>query len=582
MKLQTEQNSAPAISFENREEVLSVTEEKSEKQEKRKKLKWKEIEGTSTTDVSESDAKLSTEPISSSDSSDSFRKRKRKNKNYNKEKPQKTVMSNPYTSTENSSTESSDSSESSSTTMSDSSSNSKLSQNRRNKNRKHRKSKRNKEPMKRIPISEWRLKYDGKDNGRKLAEFLKEIKMQSKSEDVTDPQSHCSIMNPVRSLLKVTALGAATFSITCLYKGNERFYENIFMPIVRLAPPETAHHLAVFGLKLGLIRPGYQDPGVLRTQLMNMVLRNPVGIAAGFDKQGEAVCGLHLLGFGFVEVGSVTPQPQPGNPGPRVFRLKEDKAIVNRYGFNSEGHKVVYERLKEARQKCGEDVALGINLGKNKLSKDAIRDYVKGVKRFSGLADYLVINISSPNTPGLRTMQNKSTLFVLLSEVLKARSSLPLAEQRPIMVKLAPDLSDEDIQEIVTVVCSKACAVDGLIVSNTTIERPSSLKSINAGQLGGLSGQPLFQRSTQLVAKVYKWTEGKIPIIGVGGIFSGRDAYNKILAGASAVQLYTAFIYHGPPIVIRVKQELEELLKADGYDSVQQAVGKGVDRILQS
>ncbi|XP_053696952.1 dihydroorotate dehydrogenase (quinone), mitochondrial-like [Sabethes cyaneus] len=395
-------------------------------------------------------------------------------------------------------------------------------------------------------------------------------------------QSHCSIMNPVRSLLKVTALGAATFSITCLYKGNERFYENIFMPIVRLAPPETAHHLAVFGLKLGLIRPGYQDPGVLRTQLMNMVLRNPVGIAAGFDKHGEAVCGLHLLGFGFVEVGSVTPQPQPGNPGPRVFRLNEDKAIVNRYGFNSEGHKVVYERLKEARQKCGEDVVLGINLGKNKLSKDAIRDYVKGVKRFSGLADYLVINISSPNTPGLRTMQNKSTLFVLLSEVLKVRSSLPLAEQRPIMVKLAPDLSDEDIQEIVTVVCSKACAVDGLIVSNTTIERPSSLKSINAGQLGGLSGQPLFQRSTQLVAKVYKWTEGKIPIIGVGGIFSGRDAYNKILAGASAVQLYTAFIYHGPPIVIRVKQELEELLKADGYDSVQQAVGKGVDQILQS
>ncbi|XP_053696913.1 dihydroorotate dehydrogenase (quinone), mitochondrial-like [Sabethes cyaneus] len=395
-------------------------------------------------------------------------------------------------------------------------------------------------------------------------------------------QSHCSIMNPVRSLLKVTALGAATFSITCLYKGNERFYENIFMPIVRLAPPETAHHLAVFGLKLGLIRPGYQDPGVLRTQLMNMVLRNPVGIAAGFDKHGEAVCGLHLLGFGFVEVGSVTPQPQPGHSRPRVFRLYEDKAIVNRYGFNSDGHKVVYERLKEARQKCGEDVVLGINLGKNKLSKDAIRDYVKGVKRFSGLADYLVINISSPNTPGLRTMQNKSTLFVLLSEVLKVRSSLPLAEQRPIMVKLAPDLSDEDIQEIVTVVCSKACAVDGLIVSNTTIERPSSLKSINAGQLGGLSGQPLFQRSTQLVAKVYKWTEGKIPIIGVGGIFSGRDAYNKILAGASAVQLYTAFIYHGPPIVIRVKQELEELLKADGYDSVQQAVGKGVDQILQS
>ncbi|XP_055544246.1 dihydroorotate dehydrogenase (quinone), mitochondrial [Wyeomyia smithii] len=393
-------------------------------------------------------------------------------------------------------------------------------------------------------------------------------------------------MNPsrtadkLRSLIKVTTLGAAVFGFTCLCKGNEKFYENIFMPIVRLIPPETAHHLAVFGLKLGLLRPDYSDPDILRTRLMNMMLNNPVGIAAGFDKQGEAVCGLHQLGFGFVEVGSVTPKPQPGNPRPRVFRLNEDKAIVNRYGFNSDGHKVVYERLKEARKACGEDVVLGINLGKNKLSKDAIRDYVKGVKRFSSLADYLVINISSPNTPGLRTMQNKSTLHILLSEVLKARSSLPKSDQRPIMVKLAPDLSDEDVQEVIGVVSSKECAVDGLIVSNTTIERSPSLKSINAGQLGGLSGQPLYQRSTQLVAKVYKWTEGKIPIIGVGGIFSGRDAYNKILAGASAVQLYTAFIYHGPPIVIRVKQELEQLLIADGYDSVQQAVGKGVDQFL--
>lgn len=384
------------------------------------------------------------------------------------------------------------------------------------------------------------------------------------------------------SFTKLTTLAAATFGCACMFKGNEQFYENIFMPMVRLVPPETAHHLAVSGLKLGLLRPQYQDAGILRTRLLNMMLDNPVGIAAGFDKQGEAVCGLHRLGFGFVEVGSVTPKPQPGNPGPRVFRLKEDKAIINRYGFNSDGHEVVYENLKDARSKCGGGVILGVNLGKNKLSEDAIRDYVEGVKKFSGLADYLVINISSPNTPGLRTMQNKTTLHILLTEVLKARSSLPKTDQKPIMVKLAPDLSDDDLQEIIAVIRSKECAVDGLIVSNTTIERPSSLKSPNAVQLGGLSGQPLSQRSTQLVAKVYQWTEGKIPIIGVGGIFSGRDAYNKILAGASAVQLYTAFVYHGPPIVIRIKQELEQLLKADGYNSVQEAVGKGADRILES
>ncbi|XP_058825223.1 dihydroorotate dehydrogenase (quinone), mitochondrial [Topomyia yanbarensis] len=386
--------------------------------------------------------------------------------------------------------------------------------------------------------------------------------------------------NKFRSLIKITSLGVATFSAVCLCRSNEKFYDRMFMPIVRLIPPETAHRIAVFSVKLGLIRPSYQDPGILRTKLLDMTLSNPVGIAAGFDKQGEAVCGLNRLGFGFVEVGSVTPKPQPGNPRPRVFRLNEDKAIVNRYGFNSDGHKVVYERLRKAREECGDEVVLGINLGKNKLSTDAIGDYVKGVKKFSCLADYLVINISSPNTPGLRSMQNKSTLHMLLSDVLKARSSLPETDRRPILVKLAPDLSDEDVQEVIAVVKDKECAVDGLIVSNTTIERPPSLKSINAGQLGGLSGVPLSQRSTQLVAKVYKWTDGKIPIIGVGGIFSGQDAFDKILAGASAVQLYTAFIYHGPPIAIRVKRELEQLLQDNGYESVQQAVGKGVDHFL--
>nr|XP_019548182.2 dihydroorotate dehydrogenase (quinone), mitochondrial [Aedes albopictus] len=389
-----------------------------------------------------------------------------------------------------------------------------------------------------------------------------------------------STPNKFRSLVKVTSLGAVTFSAICLYKGNEKFYESIFMPIVRLIPPETAHQLAVFGVKLSLVRPSYRDPETLRTRLLGMTIDNPVGIAAGFDKHGEAVNGLQRIGFGFVEIGSVTPKPQPGNPRPRVFRLNEDKAIVNRYGFNSEGHEVVYERLKKMREESQNRITLGVNLGRNKHSPDAYKDYIEGIKKFSCLADYLVINISSPNTPGLRAMQNKTTLQVLLSEVLKARSSLPPEEQRPILVKFAPDLADEDVQEIVTVVTQKEFAIDGVIVSNTTINRPSSLKSINAGQIGGLSGVPLRQRTTQLIAKVYKWTDGKIPIIGVGGIFSGQDAYDKILAGASAVQLYTAFIFHGPPVVTRVKQELEQLLRENGYKSVEEAVGKGYEKFL--
>lgn len=397
-----------------------------------------------------------------------------------------------------------------------------------------------------------------------------------------NPGNPCraSTPNKFRSLVKVSTLAATVFSGISLFKGNERFYEDIFMPIVRMVPPELAHRMAVLGLKMEVIRPSYKDPEVLRTRFLNRTLENPVGIAAGFDKHGEAVKGLERLGFGFVEIGSVTPEPQPGNPKPRVFRLNEDKAIVNRYGFNSEGHEVVYERIQKLRKDGDLKVTLGINLGRNKTSQDNIEDYVQGIRKFSVLADYLVVNISSPNTPGLRTMQNKSTLQSLLTEIVKARNALPPSEQRPILVKIAPDLSDGCVQEIIAVIQKKECAIDGLIVSNTTIDRPSDLKSINAGQIGGLSGAPLSTKSTQLVAKVYKWTNGKVPIIGVGGIFSGRDAYDKILAGASAVQLYTALIYHGPPIVTRVKRELEELLRQDGYESVQQAVGKGVERFL--
>ncbi|XP_035782215.1 dihydroorotate dehydrogenase (quinone), mitochondrial-like [Anopheles albimanus] len=401
----------------------------------------------------------------------------------------------------------------------------------------------------------------------------------------------CRVRTPhkIRSMIKVTGMGAAVFSAYSLCRGDEKFYNNVFMPVVRLIPPETAHDLAVLAVKWKLFRPPTADTERLRTQLLGMTFANPIGIAAGFDKHGEAVPGLHRIGFGFVEIGSVTPEPQPGNPRPRIFRLNEDKAIVNRYGFNSEGHDVVYERLRETqeqqqRQQAGEPgnrAVLGINLGKNKLSQNAVQDYVQGIRRFGALADYLVINVSSPNTPGLRTMQSRNTLQTLLTEVLRARDSLPATDRRPVLLKLAPDLSDEDLKEIVDVVQMKACAVDGLIVSNTTIDRPPSLKSVNAGQLGGLSGPPLKQRSTLMIAKVYKLTGGKIPIIGVGGIFTGEDAFEKIEAGASAVQLYTSFIFHGPPVVNKIKRELDRLLEQNGYANVQEAVGKGVDRFIK-
>ncbi|ETN66131.1 dihydroorotate dehydrogenase [Anopheles darlingi] len=397
--------------------------------------------------------------------------------------------------------------------------------------------------------------------------------------------SACRVRTPhkIRSLIKVTGLGAAVFSGYSLCRGDEKFYNNVFMPVVRMIPPETAHDLAVLAVKWKLFRPPTVDTERLRTELLGMTFTNPIGIAAGFDKHGEAVPGLHRIGFGFVEIGSVTPEPQPGNPRPRIFRLNEDKSIVNRYGFNSEGHDVVFERLRETQKhlESANRAVLGINLGKNKLSQNAVQDYVQGIRRFGALADYLVINVSSPNTPGLRTMQSKNTLQTLLTEVLRARDSLPESDRRPVLLKLAPDLSDEDLKEIVDVVQLKACAVDGLIVSNTTIDRPPSLKSANKGQLGGLSGPPLKQRSTLMIAKVYKLTGGKIPIIGVGGIFTGEDAFEKIEAGASAVQLYTSFIFHGPPVVNKIKLELDRLLEQNGYANVQEAVGKGVDRFIQ-
>nr|CAD7590299.1 unnamed protein product [Timema genevievae] len=369
----------------------------------------------------------------------------------------------------------------------------------------------------------------------------------------------------IKSMLYVTSSAVGLCSALSIYRENERFYDGVLMPLMQVLDPETSHNLAITVSKYGLFpKSKYKDTDSLKTEVWQLNFKNPVGIAAGFDKQGESIECLHNIGFGFVEIGSVTPKPQPGNEKPRVFRLDKDKAIINRYGFNSEGHDVVYNRIKYLKSKQGFTGIIGVNLGKNKDSKDPIDDYVQGIIKFGDVADYLVINISSPNTPGLRTWQRKEELQHLLETLVVARNNLPGAKKPPLLLKVAPDLSQQDRRDIADVILQDKCHIDGLVISNTTVERVRVLNSEHTKQEGGLSGKPLTHLATELIADMYRLTSGTIPIVGVGGIFSGQDAYEKILAGACLVQLYTSFAYHGPPIVTRIKRELDELVR-QGY-----------------
>lgn len=263
---------------------------------------------------------------------------------------------------------------------------------------------------------------------------------------------------------------------------------------------------------------------------------------------------------------------QDGNPRPRVFRLEDDKAVINRYGFNSEGHIAVKRRL-ELLKAGGFDGVLGVNLGKNKTSPSAEDDYVAGVREFSHLADYLVINISSPNTPGLRNLQSRSDLKKLITAVNKARRELNLTKSPPLLLKIAPDLTDTDIEDIAQVIVDNDSKVDGLIISNTTVTRPDSLSSVHAQEAGGLSGAPLTEMSTNVIRKMYSLTKGEVPIIGVGGVDSGQEAWSKVKAGASLVQVYTGMVYQGPVIAAKIRKELAILVKKEGLENLQQAVG---------
>ena len=340
-------------------------------------------------------------------------------------------------------------------------------------------------------------------------------------------------------------------------------------PLLRTLPPETAHRLALAALAAGLVpHARAPDDPRLQVELFGRRFPNPIGLAAGFDKHAHAPDQSLALGFGLVEIGGVTPLPQPGNPRPRLFRLAEDGAIINRMGFNSEGHAAVAARLA-ARERTG---ILGVNLGRNKDSEDAAADFVAGVRAFGPLADFLVVNLSSPNTPGLRALQSRAPLEALLGRLAETCATLP-GGGPPLLVKIAPDLTEDEMADIASVALSMR--IDGLIVGNTTLARPESLRSRHRGESGGLSGAPLFARSTEQLARMYALTGGKLPLIGCGGVASGADAYAKIRAGATLVQLYTALIYQGPGLVGRIKNELAALLARDGFSSVAAAVGTG-------
>jgi dihydroorotate dehydrogenase len=344
----------------------------------------------------------------------------------------------------------------------------------------------------------------------------------------------------------------------------------LIRPLMFRLPFEAARAVGLRALQAGLGRfvasdERKQPAPILRQRIWGLDFVSPIGLAAGFDKDARAPDAMRRLGFGFVEVGTVTPRPQPGNPHPRLFRLDEDRAVVNRLGFNSGGLDGAVGRLSR-RRRSG---IVGVNLGKNHDSADAAADYAEGIRRMAGLADYLVVNISSPNTPGLRDLQGRAALASLLGQLLDARAQT--GSRVPLLLKIAPDLSAGECSDIAEVALD--AGIDGLIVANTTVARPADLVSRYAGEPGGLSGRPLFAPSTAVLADIYRLTRGRLPLIGVGGVASATDAYAKIRAGASLVQLYTALVFDGPSLVGRIKRELAELVRRDGFASIADAVG---------
>jgi dihydroorotate dehydrogenase len=336
------------------------------------------------------------------------------------------------------------------------------------------------------------------------------------------------------------------------------------MPLIRLMDAETAHLAALRWLAPGFVRgPSTPDPALLQTRVMGLNFSNPIGLAAGFDKNADAVIPLMKLGFGFVEAGTVTPRPQAGNPRPRLFRLTEDRAIINRMGFNNGGIDAFLEKLRALPPR---PAPFGTNIGINKEGADPELDYPALARAVAPFADYIVINVSSPNTPGLRDLQSEQRLAAILAAVAK---NVPV--RPPLLIKIAPDLADSAVDAVIDTAI--AHGADGIIISNTTIARPDSLRGRNRLQAGGLSGPPVFARSTELLRRAYKRAGKKLVFIGCGGVGSGADAFAKIAAGASLVQLYTAFAYDGPALIPRIKHDLAQILTARGFKNLADAVG---------
>lgn len=343
--------------------------------------------------------------------------------------------------------------------------------------------------------------------------------------------------------------------------------ERAGLAALHLLDPETAHGLSLRALSLGLVPlPGAVTSPRLRTRLAGLDLPNPVGLAAGYDKNAEAVGPLTRAGFGFVEVGAATPLPQPGNPRPRLFRLPEDGAVINRFGFNNDGAGAIAARLARADRR----VPVGLNLGANKASADRAADFARVLAAAGPHIDFATVNVSSPNTERLRDLQGKAALSALLAGVLATRDAL--ARPVPVFLKIAPDLSEAELADVAEV--ALASGIDAIVATNTTLAR-DRLKGRHRAEPGGLSGAPLFERSTRVLARLSHLTGGRLPLIGVGGISSAEDAWAKIRAGASAVQLYTAMVYRGLSLVTEIARGLDARLAREGFTNVAEAVGSG-------
>ena len=345
-------------------------------------------------------------------------------------------------------------------------------------------------------------------------------------------------------------------------------------PALLALDPEKAHELTLRSLEQGLYPADSQKDHRLEQTVWGLKFNNPLGMAAGFDKNGRVISPLFKMGFGFCEAGTITPRPQDGNPKPRVFRLIKDRAVINRLGFNNQGHEALAKRLMTRSH----DGVLSINIGANKDSTDRIADYVTGLKRFYEMADYFTINISSPNTPGLRDLQAPEELDNLLTRLSETRAQLmdeDDAAYRPMAVKLAPDIDESVLPAIIEQLTKHR--IDAIVLTNTTLSRSGLVDQTTAKESGGLSGQPLFKRSTRMLAQVYQLTKGQIPLIGVGGVNSGETALAKMQAGASLIELYTGLIYEGPSLITRIKRALIKHCEENAYNHISQAIGSKAD-----